>query len=205
MRLRWLLLVAALLSACSAPKEAPLPPGAVVLALGDSITAGYGVDQDQAWPALLAQRSGWVVVNGGVTGDRSGDALARLPGLLDEHGPALLLLEIGGNDMLRKLPLGETVSNIERILDLARQRGVRTVLMAIPRPSVAGAVFASLSPAGFYREVAERNHIPLLEDEVSEVLSQREFTLDPLHPNAAGHAALAEKSAATLREIGLLR
>lgn len=205
MRPIWLLLVAALLSACSAPKEAPLAPGAVVLALGDSITAGYGVDQAQAWPALLAQRSGWVVVNGGVTGDRSGDALGRLPGLLDEHDPALLLVEIGGNDMLRKLPEGETVGNLERILDLARQRGVRAVLMAVPRPSVAGAVFASLAPARFYREVAERHGIPLLQDELSEVLSDGEFRLDPLHPNAAGHAALAEKSAASLREIGLLR
>lgn len=205
MRLRWLLLFAALLSACSAHHQEPLPPGASVLALGDSITAGYGVDRNQAWPALLAQRSGWIVFNGGVTGDRSADALARLPGLLDEHSPDLLLVEIGGNDMLHKLPEAETVSNLERIIDLARKRGVRAVLMAVPRPSVAGVIFASLSPAKFYRHVAESRNVLLLEDELSEVLSDGAFRLDPLHPNAAGHAALAEKSAAGLKELGLLR
>ncbi|MCK7501686.1 MAG: hypothetical protein MZW92_75510 [Comamonadaceae bacterium] len=161
MRLRRLLLVAALLSACSAPKRGAAASG------GGGAGArrfhhfrlrrgqGPGV-AGTAGAALRLGRGEWRSQRR----QECGDALARLPGLLDEHGPALLLVEIGGNDMLRKLPQAETVSNLERILDLARQRGVRTALMAIPRPSVAGAVFASLSPAGFYREVAERHEHP---------------------------------------------
>ena len=80
------ILLAILLAACSARKAEPLPPGTVVLALGDSITAGYGLDPGQAWPALLAEKTGWKIVNGGISGDKTGDALARLPALLERAG-----------------------------------------------------------------------------------------------------------------------
>lgn len=198
-------LVALLLSACGVPQEPALPPGAVVLILGDSISAGYGVESSQAWPGLLAARSGWNVVNGGVSGDTSADALARLPELLDQHAPALVLLEIGGNDMLRGIPEAQTQANLGHMIELVKQRGTRAVVMAVPRPSVAGAVFSSLEAAGFYRAVAQRADVPLLEDALSDVLSERELKLDPLHPNAAGHLALAHATAAALKRIGILR
>ena len=74
--------VITLLAACGKVKEQAIPAGSVVLALGDSLTAGAGVTQAEAWPNLLASRSGWVVINGGVSGDTSGEALRRLPALL---------------------------------------------------------------------------------------------------------------------------
>ena len=80
-----LVLAALLTAACSQPKQAALPPGTKVLALGDSLTAAHGVTPEQAWPALLDKRTGWVVINAGVSGDTSTAALQRLPALLDDR------------------------------------------------------------------------------------------------------------------------
>lgn len=206
---RWHALLAAgllaLLAACSAEKAEPLPPGTVVLALGDSLTAGYGLAPEQAWPALLAEKTGWQVVNGGVSGDKTSDALARLPALLDAHAPKLVLVTLGGNDMLRRLPEEQTRSNLARILELARSRDARPVLLATPRPSVAGALFQNLSAPPFYAEIAQERKVPLIGEAVPEVLSDPELKLDQLHPNAEGHRALAAKAFDALRQLGYVR
>jgi lysophospholipase L1-like esterase len=102
-----LLALVLLLGACGKPKEAALPSGTRVLALGDSLTAPHGVTPEQAWPTLLAAKTGWAVVNAGVSGDTSAGALQRLPGLIEEHNPQLVLVTLGGNDMLRRLPQGQ--------------------------------------------------------------------------------------------------
>jgi acyl-CoA thioesterase-1 len=148
------LLLAALLLALAAcgggGKENPLPSGAKVLALGDSLTAPHGVQPQEAWPVLLGQKTGWTVINGGVSGNTSAQGLERLPGLIDEHQPQLVLLSLGGNDMLRKQPQGQTVANLERMIDLARPGAPRSSCSPRPRPSLAGAVFNNLSAAEFY-------------------------------------------------------
>ncbi len=200
------LMVVALLAACGeTPKEAALPAGSRVLALGDSLTAGAGVTPDQAWPALLAGLTGWEVVNGGVSGNKSADALARLPALLEEHQPALVLVTLGGNDMLRHVPEQETVANLKQMLAMVKESGAKAVLLATLEPSVAGAVFQSLSPPEFYRQVADEYGAPLIEDAIPEVLSDPQLKGDPLHPNAGGHALLSEKIFGALKEIGYAR
>jgi acyl-CoA hydrolase len=204
---RWIILIAAvvLLAACDKAKEEAIPPGSVVLALGDSITAGAGVSSEQAWPYLLAGRTGWVVVNGGVSGDTSDAGLKRLPALLDENQPVLVLVALGGNDMLRRIPRQETVAILVQILNLVRAHGAKPVLLATPQPTIAGAVFQHLSPADFYRQVAEEHQVPLIEDAIADVLSDPELKGDPLHPNVAGHALLSEKILAELQAIGYAR
>lgn len=194
-----------LLAACSAKKAEPLPSGSVVLALGDSLTAGYGLNPDQAWPTLLAGKTGWKIINGGVSGDKTEDALARLPSLMDEHAPRLVLVTLGGNDMLRKRPEEETRANLARILEGVRGRDAQPVLLATPRPSVAGALFQNLSPPAFYAEIAAARKVPLIEDAVPEVLSDPDLKLDPLHPNAEGHEVLAGKMFDALRKLGYVR
>ena len=185
-----------------AKKEAALPAGSRVLALGDSLTAPHGIKPGEDWPTLLAQKTGWVVINAGVSGDTSAGALSRLPALLDEHQPQLALVSLGGNDMLRKVPPAQTVANLGSMLDLVRARGAKTVLLATPKPSIAGAVFNSLSPAEFYADVAKDKKVPLIADALPEVLSDSALKSDQLHPNAAGHALLAEKIHAELKKIG---
>jgi len=197
------LLVLLLAVACGGTKkEAALPAGSKVLALGDSLTAPHGVQPGEDWPTLLAQKTGWVVINAGVSGDTSSGALARLPALLDEHQPQLVLVSLGGNDMLRKLPQGQTVANLGSMLDMVKARGAKAVLLATPKPSIAGAVFNSLSPADFYADVAKDKKVSLIADALSEVLSDTTLKGDQLHPNAAGHARLGEKIHADLKKMG---
>jgi acyl-CoA hydrolase len=197
------LIVLLLAVACGGTKkETALPAGSKVLALGDSLTAPHGVKPGEDWPTLLAQKTGWVVTNAGVSGDTSAGALGRLPGLLDEHQPQLVLVSLGGNDMLRKVPQAQTVANLGSMLDLVKARGAKAVLLATPKPSIAGAVFNSLSPADFYADIAKDKKVPLIKDALSEVLSDTALKGDQLHPNAAGHAQLGEKIHAELKKIG---
>lgn len=199
-----LLAVALLGAACSSPKETPLPRQAVVLVLGDSISAGHGLSREQSWVAGLVPLTGWQLINGGVSGDTTQQGRARLPALLEEHQPAAVIIELGGNDMLRRLSTRETVTTLDALITEVRAAGARPVLMAIPAPSVAGAAFGSLSDAEFYAELAERQKVPLIDEVVAEVLSSPELKLDHLHPNAEGHRELASRVADKLRRLGLL-
>jgi lysophospholipase L1-like esterase len=201
----FVLLIAAiiLVAACSPKhKEAALPAGSQVLALGDSLTQGAGVTPEEAWPNLLAGKTGWVVVNGGVNGDTSEAALRRLPGLLQQHKSVLVLVTLGGNDMLRHVPEQKTIANLEKILILIRAHGAQPVLLATPNPSPMRAVFQNLSAPDFYRTLAEAQHVPLIEDAIADVLSDPKLKGDPLHPNAAGHVLLSEKIFKELKSIG---
>lgn len=194
-----------LAGACTRPGEERLAPGSVVLALGDSITAGYGIARDQAWPTHLAARSGWKIVNAGVSGDTTSNALERLPDLLETHLPKLVIVEIGGNDMLRRMDLRQSEANLLAIVDLARERGARVVLLGIPRPSAIGAATGRLATAEFYAGIAKRSRSMLVEDAVADVLSDAALRLDPLHPNEEGHRRLADLIGRAFRDSGLLR
>lgn len=207
MKLRLIaLLFATLLAACGkAPPHAALPPDSVVLALGDSLTEGYGVKPEEAWPALLAEKSGWKVINGGVSGNTSAEALQRLPALLEEHRPALVLVMLGGNDMLRKLPRQETMDNLGKVIALVRVNGAQPVLLGTPQPSLAGAVFQHLSAPDFYRDIAAAQQVPLIEDAMADVLSDPQLKVDQLHPNAAGHVRFTETLLKELKAQGYLR
>jgi acyl-CoA hydrolase len=202
--LRVILLAAIVFTAAcdSKVKEEVIPQGSRVLALGDSLTEGAGVTSEEAWPNLLASRTGWAVINGGVSGDTSAGALRRLPGLLDEHNPVLVLVELGGNDMLRRVPQEETVANLVQILAMIKAHGAKPVLLATPRPSVTGAVFQNLSAADFYQQIADEQHVPVIEDAIAEVLSDPQMKGDPLHPNVAGHAILSRKIFDALKSLG---
>jgi acyl-CoA hydrolase len=198
-----LIIAIVLVAACSGKaKEEIVLPGSRVLALGDSLTEGAGVTPEEAWPNLLAHQTGWVVINGGVSGDTSAAALQRLPALLEEEHPVLVLVTLGGNDMLRHIPKQETIANLEKILALIKAHGAKPVLLATPKPSIAGAVFRNLSAADFYQKVADTQQVPLIEDEIADVLSDPQMKGDQLHPNSAGHALLSKKIFEALKSIG---
>jgi acyl-CoA thioesterase I len=194
-----------LLTACSKPSEQPLSTGTKVLALGDSLTAGYGVAPLEAWPTLLARKTGWEIVNAGISGDTSAGGLQRLPDLLEEHAPTLVFVGLGGNDMLRRVPQTDTIANLNRIIEMIKARGAKVVLLATPRPSISGAIFSNLSAAEFYRPIAEAHKIQIIEDALADVLSDNDLKVDALHPNAAGHVLLAKKIGDALQDIGYVR
>lgn len=182
----------------------PVPPGAVVLALGDSLTHGTGATPETAYPAVLAGLTGWRVVNAGVPGDTSAQALARLPALLQEHAPALVLLGIGGNDFLRRLPEAETRANVRAAIAQVRATDAQLLLIAVPRPSVAAAFTGSLTDHPLYGEIAEELKLPLHRQGWSEVLADESLRADNIHANARGYAVFAQGLKATAVASGLL-
>jgi acyl-CoA hydrolase len=202
---RWLLLLALLLIACGGQKHSPLPPGATVLVLGDSISYGTGAGEGEDYPSLLAAATGWQVINAGVPGDTTADGLRRLPALLDQHAPQLLLVELGGNDFLRKLPPAQTTANLKSILALAQDRRVSVVLMGAPSPNLFGAALGMLGDHPLYQEIAEAGGVPLVSGVLGEVLSRSELKADPIHPNAAGYRELEQRLRSVLKQYGFLR
>jgi acyl-CoA hydrolase len=205
-RRTWLAAAGAVaLSACSRKRRlAALPAGATVLALGDSLTWGTGASPQASYPAVLAALTGWNVVNGGVPGDTAGAALARLPALLQEHAPQLVLVGLGGNDFLRRLPLAQTRQDLRGACEQARAAGAQVVLIAIPEASAIAAAVRSLGDHPLYEELADELKLPLHAGGWAQVLSDPELRSDAVHANARGYEVFARGLAQRLRELGLL-
>lgn len=195
-----------LLPACNkrAPKAQPLPDGSVVLALGDSLTSGVGATTDTAYPAVLQSLTGWQVVNGGVSGDTTAQALARLPALLQEHRPALVIVSIGGNDLLRQMGAAATRETIREICRTASASGAQVLLVAVPQVSLLAAGTGNLKDHPLYAELAEELKLPLHEGGWAAVLSQPSLRADTVHANAQGYRQFAEGLLQTLRRVGWL-
>lgn len=199
----WLVLSCALLAGCGRRRFRKLVAGDAILAVGDSLTAGFGASAGGDYPRRLSDITGWQVINGGVSGDTSAQALARLPGLLQPK-PDLALVCIGGNDFLRRIGEDETRANIGRILQTLQTASVPTVLVAEPHFTI-GALVGSLSDHPLYGDLAETYHVPLLDGAWSEILGRSELRSDQIHANDEGYRLFAEKAADFLRRQGFFR
>lgn len=188
------------LAACSErpPRLAPLAADAVVLAFGDSITYGSGANSNESYPAVLAGLTGRTVINAGVPGELSAGGLKRLPAMLDEYRPQLLILCHGGNDLLRKQDEAVLARNIEAMVRLAEARGVAVVLIGVPKLGFGLAV-----PA-LYKRLASAHKLPYEGKIVASIEGDRTLKSDPIHPNAAGYYLLAQRIGVLLTESGAL-
>src|SRR3569832_556557 len=131
--------VAVLLVACGrAPTLPKLSPHDVILAFGDSLTHGTGASEATAYPAVLATLSGHTVINAGVPGDTTATGLQRLPAVLDEYKPRLVLLCLGGNDMLQKQPEATTENNLRLLVQTIRSSVAEVVLIGVPEHKLFG-------------------------------------------------------------------
>jgi lysophospholipase L1-like esterase len=175
-----------------------LPSDAVVLAFGDSLTFGTGASEEESYPAQLEKLIGRRVVRAGVPGEVTAQALARLPGALDEHAPRLLLLCIGGNDFLRRLGNSQAEANVRAMVKLAQSRGVSVLLIGTPEFGLVP------SPPSFFAAVAKEYRLPYEDGVITEVLKDTSLKSDPIHPNAQGYRVIAERIAATLKKSGAL-
>ena len=195
------LLFLSLLAACSPtpPSLSPLPADATILAFGDSLTAGTGAHEAGSYPIQLAALSGRQVINAGVPGEVSSQGLARLPGLLDEHQPHLLILTHGGNDLLRRMEVEQTRDNLAAMIHLARDRGTEVLLVAVPAPTL-----LRLRSEALYAEVGQSFGIPVENGALARILSRDAMKSDPIHPNADGYRYLAETIHRLLIETGAL-
>lgn len=190
-------------SRSSGPRGTSIAPGATILCLGDSLTAGVGADAASSYPRQLAQSLGHPCINGGVSGDTSDDALERLPALLEAEAPALVLVSIGGNDFLRGVPLARTEAALRALVDAARA-GAQVALIAQPRPAALAAALGALKDHEVYARVAADTGVALFAEGWSWVLSRPELRADPIHANADGYARFTERLAQWLRETGFV-
>jgi lysophospholipase L1-like esterase len=192
-------LVLLLLAGCGGgPELARLPPDAVVLAFGDSLTAGTGAAAGEDYPSRLATLSGLSIINAGAPGELSAQGLERLPALLAEHRPALVLLCHGGNDILRRGDGEQLRANLRGMIATVRASGADVVLLAVPTLGL------GLRPHPAYAELAKEHGLIIEQRALTDVLSDPALKADGVHPNAAGYALLAERLDRLLREHGAL-
>lgn len=196
----WALLIV-LCAACSrsAPRLDKLADDAVILAFGDSLTYGTGAASGHDYPSVLSRLANRDVINAGVPGEISEEGRQRLPALLDQYQPALLILMHGGNDILRKLPEEQTRANLLAMVDEARRRNIQVVLLGVPRFSL-----LLLHSAEFYADLAESEGLVCDLDSLPAILSRNELKSDTVHPNDRGYRQLAENLAELLRTQGVI-
>lgn len=172
------------------PTQTALPAGSTVVALGDSLTYGYGANTETAYPMVLAELSKWRVINAGVNGDTSADVLTRV-NEITEQNPDLVLLGVGGNDVLQRIAPDTTRANIIATIDTLQSKNIDVVLIAEPHLSTS-ALFGKASDNPLYEAIAEAEGIPLYSDGWSTVLSDDALKSDRIHANAAGYRQFAE-------------
>ena len=178
------------------PKLSKLAAADVIVAFGDSLTFGTGAQPSESYPAQLGVAINRKVVNAGVPGEISAAGLERLPALLDEVQPKLLILCHGGNDFLRKLDDNATQANLRAMIALAKQRQIDVVLVATPKPGL------TVSTPAFYAEIAKEFALPFSGDVLGSVLRDNNLKSDLIHPNAKGYALIADTLARLLKKSG---
>lgn len=188
MMARFIAVLAVVLTACGPPDVPNLESsGTTIVCLGDSITAGVGAGEDSGYPERLARRLGVPVVNAGVPGDTTADALARLPEALSRD-PWLVIVEVGGNDLLRRVPEERIEANLRRIVEGVLEAGAVPMLVELE-----GSLVGNLEDV--FERLEDDYRVLLVEDVLDDVLSDPRLKSDRIHPNAAGYARLAEEVA----------
>lgn len=169
-----------------------------LLVVGDSISAGYGIEAEQGWVALLqkkliAERLNYQVVNASISGDTSAGGLARIDKILTQTKPQWVLLELGGNDGLRGLSPKEMKHNLTQIISRSQKAGAKVALLAIKMPPNYGKRYIELFYQ-VYPQLAAELKIPLVPFILEEVALKKELMqADGLHPNAEGQPFIMAK------------
>lgn len=168
-----------------------------LLVLGDSISAAYGMDLEQGWVTLMdrrlaAERSGWQVVNASISGDTTDGGLRRLPQLLESHQPAMVLIELGGNDGLRGFPIQRMRDNLSAMVQQAQARGAQVALLSMAIPPNFGKRYTDLFTASF-EHVAESTGatlVPFILDGIA--TDSQLMQADGIHPTAAAQPMIVD-------------
>ncbi len=177
-----------------------------ILVLGDSISAGYGVAVEDGWVGRLsarleAENYPHQVVNASITGDTTSGGRSRLPDALERHGPAIVIIELGGNDGLRGQPLDAMRGNLQAMIERAREADARVLLLGIRLPPNYGRAYIERF-IGVYEGLADTTGVALVPRVLEGVGERREFMQDDgIHPNAEGHAVILDNVWPTLEPL----
>ena len=188
------------LTACTAEpgRLRLLNENSTILAFGDSLTAGIGTQSPNDYPSVLSKLSGVQVINAGVSGEKTDGGLQRLPGLLSNYQPDLLIIFEGGNDILRNVDKKTIKRNLNSMIELAQSQDIDVVLIGVPERKLFS------DSAELYSELAEQHNLVLEKALLADLLLTIEYKSDAVHLNAAGYQKLAEGIFALLKENGAL-
>ncbi len=170
-------------------------PGEVVVFFGDSITQGYGVRPDESFPSLVARDLGLAFVNAGVAGDTTAAGLGRIERDVLVHRPRMALVEFGGNDFLRRIPLDETLRNLDTMVKTLTDQGMLVVILEV-NVGLMGDPYPKA-----YRAVGERYGAVVVEAILGDILGNPDLKVDSIHPNARGHRLIADRVVKVLRPL----
>lgn len=176
-----------------------------ILIVGDSISAAFGLGIDDGWVALLEQRLEeenypLPVHNASVSGDTSAGGLARLPSLLERHTPALVVLELGGNDGLRGLPVNNMQQNLTAMVEKSRAAGADVILLGMRIPPNYGVRYTQAFEQ-VYRQIADQQQVPLVPFVLEGVADCSDLMqADGIHPNAQGQPGILDNAWPVIRE-----
>lgn len=159
-----------------------------ILVMGDSLSAEYGLSRGTGWVKLLEdqlqkQTSPWTIFNASISGETSSGGLTRLPTLLKQKKPGIVLLELGANDALRGLSIDQTEKNLRKMIQMSKQSGAKVLLFGIQIPPNYGQDYTNRFKT-MYPKLANQESIELLPFFLKDVASQKEyFQADNIHPN----------------------
>jgi acyl-CoA thioesterase-1 len=169
--------------------------GTAIVAFGDSLTAGYGAGAGEDYPTRLASRIGGTIVNAGVSGDTTESALARIDGDVLARNPRIVIVGLGGNDFLRRVPIATTEANLREIVRRIQGAGAAVILLGFRFPSF------QASYEDMYERVAKDEGCLLVPDLMDGILSDPALKSDEIHPNARGYEVMAERVEGPLKKL----
>jgi len=167
------------------PTIKPMSPASTILAIGDSLTAGTGTTKANAYPQQLENISGYKVINAGISGNTSEQALKRLPQLLQTYNPKLVIILIGGNDFIKKSSIKNLQNNIESMIIQSQKSGAQVILLGVPETSL------SMKVPDFYQSIAKKYDAVYNGKILRKLLRDKRYKSDTVHLNVLGYHALA--------------
>jgi acyl-CoA thioesterase-1 len=185
--LSFLVLFSFLLSGCQQPLANLDSPGSTIVCFGDSLTAGYGADPGHDYPSLLKEKTSLPVINTGVYGNTTADALLRLDKDVLAHDPKIVIITLGGNDFLRGMTVDETVSNMTKIIDRIKEHKAMVVWAEV-QTGVLGDPNLDA-----FKALAGREHIMLISNILNGIIDHPAYKYDQIHPNNEGYKIMADK------------
>jgi lysophospholipase L1-like esterase len=173
----------------------PINTNLTVVAFGDSLVEGVGAKEEENFVSILSNRLGLNIINAGKSGDTTESGLLRLEEDVLSKNPNLVILLLGGNDTLRRIPETQTFNNLSLIIDQIHQKGAKVLLLG-----VRGGLLTDSFKANF-KDLAKKKKVELVENVLDGLFGNREFMSDTIHPNALGYGKIADKVEPKLRKL----
>lgn len=187
-----------LLMGCS-EKLPPISKNSTIVAFGDSLTFGKGAPTDKSYPEQLKKITGYNIINSGLNGDTANNGKERIYEVVEEYSPDVVILSLGGNDMLRK-NTQNLKNDLSSIVEYLQKENIKVILLAEPNPQL---TIMGLKDAPVYKEISEKYEIFLLENKFSKYLANETYKSDMIHLNEIGYKKVAEDIATDLKKSGL--